>query len=105
MSERGNLQQELEAVLRPHGVAVRNLRGVLNELHSSYRQFSLHLNKTMLGEFVSLFKQISYYAVFVHAQRAPGQVTSKFDAWEWVKRDARMRLDAPEYNWRYGPCL
>ena len=105
MSERGNLQQELEAVLRPRGVAVRNLKGVLNELHSSYCLFSLHLNETMLGEFVSLFKQISYYAVFVHAQQASGQVTSKFDAWAWVKRHARMYLDAPERNWRYGQCL
>ena len=55
MSERGSLQQELEAVLRAHGVAVRNLNVVLNELHSPYRQFSLHLNETMLGDFVSAF--------------------------------------------------
>ena len=95
MSERGNLQQELEAVLRPHGVAVRSLRGVLNGLHSSYRQFSLHLNETMLGEFVSVFKQISYYAVFAPAQQVSRQVTSKFDAWEWVKHHARMYMDAP----------
>ena len=44
MSERGNLQQELEAVLRAHGVAVRDLNVVLNELHSSYRQSPLHLD-------------------------------------------------------------
>ena len=105
MSERGNLQQELEAALRPHGVAARNLKGVSNELHSSYRQFSLHLNEPMPGEFVTLFKQILYYAVFAHAQQVSGQVTSKFDAWEWVKRHARMYLDAPKCNWRYGQCL
>ena len=48
----------------------------------------------MLGEFVSLFKKISYFAVFAHAKQASGQVTSKFDAWEWVKRHAKMYLDA-----------
>ena len=95
MSKRGNLQQELEAVLRPHGVAVRNLRGVLNELHSSYRQFSLHLNGPMLGDIVPLFKQISYFAVFAHAQQVSGRITSKFDAGERVKHHARMYLDAP----------
>ena len=95
MSERRNLQQELEAVLRPDGVAVRNLKGVSNELHSPYRQFSLHSNETMLGESVPSFKQISYYAVFAHAQQASDQVAPKFDAWEWVKHHARMYLDAP----------
>ena len=83
-SERGNLLQEREAVARAHGVAVRNLKVFLNELHSAYRQFSLRLNETMMGEFASLFKQISHYAVFAHAQRASGQFTSKFDALDWV---------------------
>ena len=90
MSERGSLQQELEALLRPHGVAVRNLKGVLNELHSSYRRFSLHLDETALGDFVSAFKQILYFVVFAHAQQVSEQVTSKFDAWERVKHHARM---------------
>ena len=49
----------------------------------------------MMGEFVSLFKKISYFAVFAHAKQVSDQVTSKFDAWEWVKRHARMYLDAP----------
>ena len=95
MSERGNLQQELEAVLGAHGVAVRNLNVVLDELHSSYRQFTLRLDETMLGEFVFLFKKISYFAVSAHAQQVSGRVPSKFDAWEWAKRHARMYLDAP----------
>ena len=92
MSERGKLQLELETVLRPHGVAARNLKGVLNGLHSPYRQSSAHLNETMLGNFVSKFTQILYFAVFAHAQQASDQVTSKFDAWEWVKHHARLYL-------------
>ena len=49
----------------------------------------------MLGDSAPLFKQILYFAVFAHAQQVSEQVTSKFDAWEWVKRHARMYLDAP----------
>ena len=48
----------------------------------------------MLGEFVSSFKKISYFAVFAHKKQASDQVTSKFDAWEWVKHHAKMFLDA-----------
>ena len=44
MSDRANMRRELEAVLRAHGVAVRELTVVLNELHPSYRQFSLHMD-------------------------------------------------------------
>ena len=95
MSERGNLQQELEALLLPHGVAVRNSTGVLNELYLSYRQFSLHLNETMLGDFVSALIQISHFSVFAHAQQVSERVTSKSDAWGWVKHHANMYLDAP----------
>ena len=67
MSERGSLQQELEAILRAHGAAVRYLNVVLNELHSSYCQFSLHSDESMLGDFATLFKKILYFAVFAHA--------------------------------------
>ena len=67
MSERDSLQQELEAFLRPHGVAVRNLREISAKLHSSHRQFSMDLDEKRLGEFASLLKQISYFAVFAHA--------------------------------------
>ena len=48
MSDRANLQQELEAVLRAHGAAVQELNVVLNELHSPYRQFSLQIDESML---------------------------------------------------------
>ena len=95
MLERGNLRKELEALLRPHGVAARNLKDVLDELHSPYRQFSVHLDGTLLGEFVSLFKQISHFAVFAHAEQVSERANSKFGAWEWVKHHARMCLDAP----------
>ena len=82
MSERDGLQQELEALLRPHGVAARNLKEILTKLHPSYRQFSLDLDETRLGEFVSLFKQISHFAVFANAEQVSGQTNSKFEAWE-----------------------
>ena len=54
MSERGNLLQELEAGLRAHCVAVRNLNVVLNGLHSSYRQFSLQLDESTSDDFATL---------------------------------------------------
>ena len=95
MSDRANLQQELEAVLRAHGAAGRELNVVLNESHSSYRQFSLQMDASMLGDFAILFKKVVYFAAIAHAPQVSGQVTSKFDAWEWVKRHARMYMDAP----------
>ena len=54
MSDRVNPQQKLGAVLRAHGVAVRELHVVLNELHSSYRQFPLQMDESMLDEFATL---------------------------------------------------
>ena len=96
MSERGNLQQELAAVPRARGVAVRNLNVVPNELLSPYRQFSLKLDESTLGDFATLHKRILHFAVFAHAPQASGHVTSKFDAWEWAKHHARMYLDAPK---------
>ena len=66
-SDRANLQQELEAVLRAHGAAVRELNVVLNELHSSYRQSSLQLDESTLDDFVALFKKVAYFVVFAHA--------------------------------------
>ena len=95
MSERANLQQELEAVLRARGAAAWNLNVVSDESRSSYRQFSLHLDLTMLGDFASLYEKISFFAVCAHAQQVSDQVSSKFDAWGRVKRHARMYLDAP----------
>ena len=62
-SERDSLLQELGALLRPHGATARNPTEISTKLHSSYRQFSLDLDETRLGEFVSLFKQILYFAV------------------------------------------
>ena len=96
MLERDSLQQELEALLRPHGVAARNLEEISTKLHSSYRQFSLALDEVRLGELVSLFKQISHFAVFAHAEQASGQTNSKFESWEWVKQHARMYSDVPK---------
>ena len=84
----------MEAALRAHGVAVRELNVVLNELHASYRQFPLQFDESMLGEFATLFKKIAYFAVSAHAPQVRVQVTSKFDAWEWAKRHARMYLGA-----------
>ena len=95
MSERGNLQQELEAVLRAHGVAARNLYVVLNELHYSYCQFSLRFDDSMLDDFATLFKKIMYFAGFAHSPQVSGQVAAKCDAWGWVKHHARMYPDAP----------
>ena len=54
MSDRASRRQELEAVLLAHGVAVRELHVVLNELHSSYRQFPLQMDESMLDEFATL---------------------------------------------------
>ena len=34
-------------------------------------------------------------SVFARAPHVSDQVTSKFDAWEWVKHHARMYMDAP----------
>ena len=96
MSERDSPQQGLGAFLWPHGVAVRNLKEISTKFHSSYRQFSLDLDEKRLGDFVSLFKQISYSAVFPHAQQVSDQTNAKFEAWEWVKQHARMYLDAPK---------
>ena len=90
MSERANLQQELEAVLRARGAAAWNLNVVSDESRSSYRQFSLHLDLTMLGDFASLYEKISFFEVCARAQQVSGQVSSKFDACGWVTRHARM---------------
>ena len=49
----------------------------------------------MLDDFATLLKKISYSAAIAHAEQVSGQVASKFDAWEWAKRHARMYLDAP----------
>ena len=59
MSDRVNLRQELEADLRAHGVAVRELYVVLHELHSPYRQFPAQLDESMLCEFATLFKKVA----------------------------------------------
>ena len=63
MPGRANLRQGLEAVLRAHGVAVRELNVVLDELHSPDRQFSLQKDESMLGHFVTLLKKVAYFAV------------------------------------------
>ena len=70
MSERDSLQQELGALLRPHGATARNPTEISTKWHSSYRQCSLDLDEARLGELASLFKQISHFAVFAHAEQA-----------------------------------
>ena len=49
----------------------------------------------MLDEFFSLFKIVAHFAILAHAPQASTQVTSKYDAWEWVKHHARMYMAAP----------
>ena len=95
MSDRVDLRQELVAVLRAHGVAVRDLNNILRDLYSPYCQFSLQLDESMSDEFATLSQKVAYFAVFAHAPQASNQVTSKIDAWEWVKHHARMYTDAP----------
>ena len=95
MSDRVDLRQELVAVLRAHGVAVRDLNNILRDLYSPYCQFSLQLDESMLDKFATLSQKVVYFAVFAHAPHVSNQVTSKIDAWEWVKHHARMRTDAP----------
>ena len=87
--------QELEAVLRAHGVAIRDVTDVFQALRSPFRQVSLQLDESMLDEFLTLFKKVLYFAVFAHAPQVSTQVTSKYDAWEWVKDHARMYVEAP----------
>ena len=81
METRGTLQNELETMLRPHGVTARGLGDVLDSLHASLRQFSLKLDENMLDEFATLPKGVAYFAVFGHAPKVPNQVNSKFDDW------------------------
>ena len=95
MSDRADLQQELEAVFRAHGAAVRKLNVVLHELHSPYRLFSLQMGESMLGDFATSSQKVANFAVFAHAPQVSDYVTSKFDAWEWAKLHARMYLGAP----------
>ena len=49
----------------------------------------------MRDESMTLSKKVMYFAVVAHAPQASTQVTSKFDAWEWAKRHARMYMGAP----------
>ena len=95
MSDRVNLKQELEAVLRAHGVAVRDSNDILRNLRSPYRQFPLQLDGSTPDEIATLLKKTAYFAVFAHAPKVSTQVTPKFDVWGWAKHHARMYMDAP----------
>ena len=58
ISGRANLQQELENVPRAHGAAARELNVVRNQLRTSYRQFALQMDESMLGNFATLFRRL-----------------------------------------------
>ena len=53
------------------------------------------MDKCASGDCATLFKNVAYFAAFAHALQVSDQVTSEFDAWEWVTRHARMNMDAP----------
>ena len=95
MSDRVTLTQDLEAVLRAHGVDIRDLPNVVRATHPPYRQFPLQLDGSMLDGYLTLFKKVAYSAILSHAPQVAPRVTSKYDAWEWVKHHARMYMAAP----------
>ena len=55
MSDLVTLTQELEAVLRAHGAAPRDLNSVFQVAHTSFRQFPPQLDESMLGELFPFF--------------------------------------------------
>ena len=82
MSDRVTLTQDLEAVLRAHGVDIRDLPNVVRATHPPYRQFPLQLDGSMLDGYLTLFKKVAYSAILSHAPQVAPRVTSKYDAWE-----------------------
>ena len=95
MSDRDTLTQDGEAVLRAHGAALLDLANVFQEADPPYRQFSLHLDESMLDEFLTFFKKVVYFATFARAPQVSTQVSSKYDSWEWAKQHAQMFMEAP----------
>ena len=47
MSDRVTATQDLEAVLRAHGAALRDLNSVFQEAQTPYRQFFLQLDESV----------------------------------------------------------
>ena len=95
MSGLSDLEKEVDRLLRSRGVSREEVGSVLDNVKTNFSQFSLYLQGDEIDDFLETFKRVLYFALFAHAPTTPGQVKSKFAAWEWVKEYAKKYLDAP----------
>ena len=91
MDDSKSLEKDIESVLRAHGLSLGEAQNVLDNVKSSYSLFTVDMDDKEAEKFLVAFKQVLYFAILAHAPPVPGQASSKFYAWAWVK-DAIMTI-------------
>ena len=95
MDDSKSLEEDIESVLRSHGVPLGEVQNVLDKVKSSYSQFSVDLNDMEAEHFLDTLEKVLFFAFF---PRAPvsGQASTKFMAWAWVKEYTEKFLNASD---------
>ena len=96
MDDSKSLEKDIESVLRAHGLSLGEAQNVLDNVKSKYSLFTVDMNDKEAEKFLVTFKQVLYFAIFAHAPPVPGQASSKFYAWAWVKEYTEKFLNASD---------
>ena len=96
MDDSKSLEKDIESVLRAHGLSLGEAQNVLDNVKSSYSLFTVDMDDKEAEKFLVAFKQVLYFAIFAHAPPVPGQASSKFYAWAWVKEFTEKFLNASD---------
>ena len=76
MDDSKSLEKDIESVLRAHGLSLGEAQNILDNVKSSYSQFSVDLDDKEAGNFLVTFKQVLYFAIFAHTPPVSGHASS-----------------------------
>ena len=96
MDDSKSLERDIDSALRAHGLSLREAQNLLDNVCSNYSLFNVDMTDLEAEKFLVIFKKVLYFAIFAHAPPVPGQVSSKFYAWAWVKEYTEKFLNASD---------
>ena len=96
MVDSKSLERDIDSALRAHGLSLGEAQNLLDNVRSNYSLFTVDMTDVEAEKFLVIFKKVLYFAIFAHAPPVPGQASSKFYAWAWVKEYTEKFLNASD---------
>ena len=90
------LVAEFMTRLRNEGYNLTETSEVCGNLRNVYPPDPLCYEGKALEDFLVSFKRALYFSLFAHAKSVAPVVSTKFEAWEWVKVHASLFLQASD---------